>query len=83
MIWSALRPTTSLPSAIPTVAAVAPCFEHMDSHSIAVVRFSGYGIPCEMMVLSSATTAAFLGGTCHSYLKINKEILAKKEREWI
>mmetsp|Transcript_12149 Transcript_12149/g.29424 ORF Transcript_12149/g.29424 Transcript_12149/m.29424 type:complete len:404 (-) Transcript_12149:1594-2805(-) len=54
---SSLRPTCGTPSIMAMVAGTAPCRRTTASTSRAMARFCGYGMPCDTMVLSSATTA--------------------------
>lgn len=51
-----VRPTCGTPPSTAMVAGTAPCARTTPSTCLAVSRFWGYGMPCEMMVLSSATT---------------------------
>mmetsp|Transcript_8340 Transcript_8340/g.19662 ORF Transcript_8340/g.19662 Transcript_8340/m.19662 type:complete len:242 (-) Transcript_8340:96-821(-) len=53
---SSVRPMQHTPSRIAMVAGVAPQDRTTSSTSRAVLRLSGYGIPCEMIVDSRATT---------------------------
>mmetsp|Transcript_12038 Transcript_12038/g.50404 ORF Transcript_12038/g.50404 Transcript_12038/m.50404 type:complete len:217 (+) Transcript_12038:499-1149(+) len=50
-------PTRGTPSMMATVAGVAPRARTIASTSRAICRFWGYGMPCDTMVLSRATTA--------------------------
>ena len=50
------RPTFGIPSIIATVAGIAPESRTVFSMSLATSKFFGYGMPCEMIVLSKATT---------------------------
>jgi hypothetical protein len=49
-----------LPSIIPIVAGMAPCFFIVDYIDNAHYLFCGNGIPCEIIVDYNATTGSFL-----------------------
>lgn len=53
---ASVRPTWGTPPSTATVAGTTPCCRRMASTSRAVARLRGYGIPCEIMELSKATT---------------------------
>ena len=55
-ISAGVKPALSRPLMMAMVAGTAPCLRTSASTSSAVATFCGYGMPCEMMVDSRATT---------------------------
>mmetsp|Transcript_28089 Transcript_28089/g.61651 ORF Transcript_28089/g.61651 Transcript_28089/m.61651 type:complete len:219 (-) Transcript_28089:436-1092(-) len=58
-ISTSLRPIRHTPPLTATVAGTTPLFLKMDAKSRLRSKFCGYGIPCAIMVDSSATTGRF------------------------
>ena len=79
------RPAQITPPITAMVAGTAPPARTWLSSERAVSRFSGYGIPCVMMVLSSATTgrppcsARRISGATFRYIPHHHASKARRE----